>query len=311
MSRPSIPDDWPPLAYETWAETQATLHMWTQIVGKIRMALTAPVNHWWHVPLYVTARGLSTSPMPVDGRTLEIAFDFVTHQLRIDCSNGAGERMALKPRSVADFYRKLMSALERLHVGVSIWTTPCEVEAPIPFEADETHAAYDPAAAHRFWRALVQADRVMKDFRGGFIGKASPVHFFWGSFDLAVTRFSGRPAPPHPGSAVLPASVSREAYSHEVSSCGFWPGAPGVPALFYAYAYPQPEGFAEAPVRPAQARWDAALGEFVLPYDAVRQAAGPDEAVLDFFQSTYEAEADLARWPRRALERPIRQGAAA
>ncbi|HEV2532168.1 DUF5996 family protein [Phenylobacterium sp.] len=306
----AVKDDWPPLSYDDWADTQATLHMWTQVVGKIRMALSPPVNHWWHVPLYVTSRGLTTSPMPVGGRTLEITFDFVTHQLRLDCSNGAGERLALKPRSVADFYRKLMAALERLHVRAPIWTTPCEVEAPIPFERDETHASYDPAAAHRFWRALVQADRVMKAFRGRFLGKASPVHFFWGSFDLAVTRFSGRPAPPHPGSPLAPASVSREAYSHEVSSCGFWPGGPGVAPLFYAYAYPEPEGFAETGVRPEAAGWNKALGEFVLPYEAVRAAGSPDEALLAFFQSTYEAAAVTARWPRRALERPDGLGAA-
>jgi len=303
MILPAAADDWPALAYDDWADTQATLHMWTQIVGKIRMALTSPVNHWWHVPLYVTSRGLTTSPMPVGGRTLEIAFDFVTHQLRLDCSNGAGERLALKPRSVADFYRKLMAALARLQVFPRIWTTPCEVEAPIPFERDETHCAYDPVAAHRFWRALVQADRVMKAFRGRFIGKASPVHFFWGSFDLAVTRFSGRPAPPHPGSPVLPASVSREAYSHEVSSCGFWPGGPDAAPMFYAYAYPEPEGFAEAAVSPPATHWDKAMGEFVLPYEAVRTAGDPDETLLAFFQTTYEAAAVAARWPRRALER--------
>lgn len=240
------PRDWPPLAYEDWADTAATLHMWTQVVGKVRMALTPPVNHWWHVPLYVSARGLTTSPMPAGGRTLEIAFDFIAHRLEVTCSDGACEYLALEPKSVAAFYRELMAALGRLGVRPQIWTVPCEVENPIPFEADEAHAAYDPEAVQRFWRVLVQADRVMKAFRGRFIGKASPVHFFWGSFDLAVTRFSGRRAPPHPGSPVLPAAVSRQAYSHEVSSCGFWPGAPGVEAIFYAYAYPEPAGFAEA-----------------------------------------------------------------
>jgi len=303
MKAAAAHEDWPPLAYEDWADTQATLHMWTQIVGKVRMRLSAPVNHWWHVPLYVTARGLTTSPMPVGGRTLEIAFDFVAHELRIDCSNGARERLALKPRSVADFYRELMAALARLDISAPIWTTPCEVEDPIPFERDEIHASYDPAAAHRFWRALVQADRVMKAFRGRFIGKASPAHFFWGSFDLAVTRFSGRSAPPHPGSALLPASVSREAYSHEVSSCGFWPGGPGAPPMFYAYAYPEPAGFEDGAVRPAAAHWNKSLGEFVLPYADVRAAADPDAALFDFFQSTYEAAADLAHWPRTELER--------
>jgi hypothetical protein len=303
MTAASDRDGWPALAYADWAETQATLHMWTQVVGKIRMALTPPVNHWWHVPLYVTARGLTTSPMPCGGRTLEIAFDVLADELRLDCSDGAGERIALQPMSVAAFYKAVMAALGRLGVSVHIWTTPCEVETPIPFERDEAHASYDAAAARRFWRALVQADAVMKAFRGRFLGKASPVHFFWGSFDLAVTRFSGRRAPPHPGSAVLPASVSREAYSHEVSSCGFWPGGPGFEPLFYAYAYPEPAGFPGAAVRPAAARWDAGLGEFVLPYAEVRAAADPEAALLDFLQSTYAAAADLAHWPRDALER--------
>lgn len=303
MTGAGASDDWPALAYTDWADTQATLHMWTQIVGKIRMALTPAVNHWWHVPLYVTARGLTTSPMPCGGRTLEIAFDFLGDELRLDCSDGAGERIALKPMSVAAFYRAVIAALGRLGVAARIWTTPCEVENPIPFERDEVHAAYDAEAVRRFWRALVQADEVMKAFRGRFLGKASPVHFFWGSFDLAVTRFSGRRAPPHPGSAMLPASVSREAYSHEVSSCGFWPGGPGFAPLFYAYAYPEPDGFRGAAVRPAAARWDAGLQEFVLPYDAVRTAGSPREALLDFFQSTYQAAVDLAHWPREALER--------
>ncbi|MDB5418438.1 MAG: hypothetical protein JWP50_1857 [Phenylobacterium sp.] len=311
MSPPAAPQDWPPLVYEDWADTQATLHMWTQVVGKIRMALSPPVNHWWHVTLYVTARGLSTSPMPIGGgRSLEIAFDFLAHELRFDCSDGAGERLPLKAQSVAAFYNQVLAALARLGVSVHIWTTPCEVENPIPFERDETHASYDPAAAQTFWRVLVQADRVMKEFRGRFLGKASPAHFFWGSFDMAVTRFSGRPAAPHPGSPVLPASVSVEAYSHEETSCGFWPGAPGVPPLFYAYAYPEPAGFAAASVRPEAARWDTTLGEFVLPYDAARRAADPDAAVLAFFQSTYGAAADLAGWPRAELERPASQGAA-
>jgi hypothetical protein len=305
VTPPAAGDAWPPLAYEAWADTQATLHLWTQVVGKVRMALAPPVNHWWHVPLYVTARGLTTSSMPIGaGRTLEIAFDFLAHQLRLDCSDGCAETIRLEPRSVADFHAQVMAALDRLGVAVHIWTTPCEVENPIPFEQDETHASYDAAAAQVFWRALVQADRVMKAFRGRFLGKASPVHFFWGSFDLAVTRFSGRPAPPHPGSPLAPASVSGEAYSHEVSSCGFWPGAPGVEPVFYAYAYPEPAGFAQAPVRPAAAGWNATLGEFTLPYEAVRTATDPDAALLDFLQSTYAAAADLAHWPRSALERP-------
>jgi hypothetical protein len=302
--------DWPALAYDDWADTAQTLHMWTQIVGKVRMALTPPVNHWWHVPLYVSARGLTTSPIPAGGRNVEIVFDFLEHQLRIICSDGQRELVALRPISVAQFYRETMAALARLGVRPRIWTTPCEVEHPIPFELDEVHRSYDGEAAQRFWRALAQADRVMKAFRGLFIGKASPVHFFWGSFDLAVTRFSGRRAPPHPGSAIVAASVSREAYSHEVSSCGFWPGGPGTAPLFYAYAYPEPPGFADVPVQPAGAHWDAGLGEFILPYEVVRSAADPDKALLAFFQATYEAAADLASWPRDELERNPPQGGA-
>ena len=304
-----LPEDWPALAYAQWADTAQTLHMWTQVVGKVRMALTPAMNHWWHVPLYVTARGLTTSPMPYGGRTIEATFDFVAHRLTIDCSDGHCEIVRLEPMSVATFYRQTMAALERLGVSVRIWTQPCEVEGPIPFETDEVHHAYDAEAAHRFWRVLVQADRVLRLFRARFIGKASPVHFFWGSFDMAVTRFSGRRAPPHPGSPVLPASVSREAYSHEVSSCGFWPGAPGTDAMFYAYAYPEPPGFARASVRPRIARWDATLGEFVLPYDTMRQAHSPDFALLNFLQSTYEAAADLGHWPRGELERRAPQPA--
>lgn len=294
---------WPALAYDDWADTAATLHMWTQIVGKVRMTLTPPMNHWWHVPLYVNARGLTTSPIPLAGRDLEIAFDFLDHRLHVTCSDGRDDGFPLGPISVAAFYRQLMALLDRLGVEVRIWTRPCEVADPIPFEADETHHAYDAEATQRFWRVLVQADRLMKVFRGRYLGKASPVHFFWGSFDLAVTRFSGRRAPEHAGSQLLPASVSREAYSHEVSSCGFWPGGPGFEPLFYAYAYADPPGFAAADVRPSAASWDAGLGEFVLPYAAVRAAADPDAAVLDFFQSTYEAAADLGGWPREDLER--------
>jgi hypothetical protein len=277
--------------------------MWTQIVGKLRMALTPPVNHWWHVPLYVSARGLTTSPIPVDGRSIEIAFDFLEHRLRIACSDGRMETVALRPVSVAQFYRETFAALAALGVTAHIWTMPCEVENAIPFDADEVHRSYDADAAQRFWRVLAQADRVMKAFRARFIGKASPVHFFWGSFDLAVTRFSGRRAPAHPGSPLSPASVSVEAYSHEVSSCGFWPGAPGIGPMFYAYAYPEPAGFKAAAVRPDAAGFDASLGEFVLPYEAVRAAGDPDALLLDFFQSTYEAAADLAGWPRAELER--------
>jgi hypothetical protein len=300
--------DWPALAYDDWADTAQTLHMWTQVVGKVRMALTPAVNHWWHVPFYVNACGLTTSPIPVGGRNLEIVFDFLDHQLRIACSDGQSQTFALRPISVAQFYRETFAALAHLGVSPRIWTVPCEVENPIPFDADETHRSYDAEAAQRFWRVLVQADRVMKLFRARFIGKASPVHFFWGSFDLAVTRFSGRRAPPHPGSPLAPPSVSLEAYSHEVSSCGFWPGAPGYPPLFYAYAYPEPAGFADA-VQPPVANWDASLGEYVLAYDAVRTAPDPDAALLAFFQSTYAAAADLAAWPRSELERQPTAGA--
>ncbi len=294
---------WPALAYDDWADTAQTLHMWTQIVGKIRMALTPPVNHWWHVPLYVSARGLTTSPMPVEGRSVEIVLDFLDHQLRITCSDGQTEAFPLRPMSVAAFYAAVMAALARLGVSVHIWTTPCEVENPIPFEADEIHKSYDAEAAQRFWRVLVQANRAMQAFRAEFIGKVSPIHFFWGSFDLAVTRFSGRRAPAHPGSPLSPASVSVEAYSHEVSSCGFWPGEPGIAPVFYAYAYPEPAGFAHAAVRPATGRWEPSLGEFVLPYDAMRASPTPDADLQAFLQSTYEAAADLAHWPRAELER--------
>lgn len=294
--------DWPPLPYDDWAPTAATLHLWTQVVGKVRMALTPPVNHWWHVPLYVSARGLTTSPIPDRGRSFEIEFDFLDHRLDITCSDGAREALDLRPMSVADFHAAVMAALARLGVRARIWTTPCELPDPIPFEKDRLHRTYDPAAAQRFWRVLVQADRVMKVFRGRFIGKSSPVHFFWGSFDLAVTRFSGRRAPAHPGSAVLPASVSLEAYSHEVSSCGFWPGGPGQEPVFYAYAYPEPRGFRDADAT-RLSHYDEGLGEFILPYEAARLSHAPDFAVLNFFQRAYEAAADLGGWPRAELDR--------
>jgi hypothetical protein len=303
MSPAAAHEDWPDLAYEAWAPTAATLHMWTQIVGKVRMALTPPVNHWWHVPLYVTGRGLTTSPIPWKGRSFEIAFDFIDHRLDVICSDGRTESLPLRPQSVAAVYAWLMAALGRLGIAVRIWTMPSEVPQPIAFEKDVLHRSYDPDAAQRFWRVLVHADRVMKLFRGRFIGKASPTHFFWGSFDLASTRFSGRPAPPHPGSEILPASVSQEAYSHEVWSCGFWPGGPGVEPTFYAYAYPEPRGFRDAHVHPRSARYDESLGEFMLPYEAVRRAHAPDFALLIFFQSTYDAAADLGGWPRATLER--------
>ncbi len=296
---------WPSLPLAEWRDTYATLHMWTQIVGKVRLAQTPWVNHSWHVPLYVTSRGLTTSPIAHGTRTFEIAFDFVDHALVVAASDGRVRTLALQPRTVADFYRELMAILSDLGIPVRIHAKPNEVDPAIPFADDRGHAAYDAEYANRFWRILVQGDRVMKIFRAGFLGKCSPVHFFWGSFDLAVTRFSGRPAPPHPGGVPnFPDWIAREAYSHEVSSCGFWPGGGPLPMpVFYAYAYPEPAGFAAAAVRPASAGYNADLHEFVLPYDAVRTAADPDATLLAFLQSTYEAAADLAHWDRPALER--------
>ncbi len=293
---------WPELPFEAWQETYATLHLWTQIVGKIRLALTPMCNHWWQTTLYVTARGLTTSPIPYRALSFQIDFDFIDHELHIETSHGAKESVALFPRSVADFYEELMARLHSLGIDAAIWTVPVEIVDRTPFEQDRGHAAYDPDYAQRFWRALVQVDRVLKEFRSRFTGKVSPVHFFWGSFDLAVTRFSGRRAPEHPGAPNVARFVMREAYSHEVSSCGFWPGAGlGRPA-FYAYAYPAPEGFGEYPVQPGEAHYNAGFGEFLLPYDAVRTASAPDEALLAFLQSTYEAAANLARWDRASLE---------
>ena len=302
MSEPDWPE-LPPTA--AWADTTATLHLWLQIVGKIRLALSPPTNHSWHVTLYVTTRGLSTGPIPHGRRTFDILFDFTSHQLAIETSDGQSAAVPLRAQTVASFYRRVMEQLDALGLSVRIHARPNEVAEPIPFDRDEAHAAYDPGAAHRFWRALVQADRVFKQFRARFIGKCSPVHFFWGAPDLAVTRFSGRKAPEHPGGIPnLPDAVTREAYSHEVSSCGFWWGGGAVPyAAFYAYAYPQPEGFAAARIEPADAFFSADLGEFILPYDAVRQSPSPDETLLRFLQTTYEAAANLAKWDRAALER--------
>lgn len=298
-------DTWPSLPLEEWKDTYATLHMWTQIVGKVRFAQTPWINHSWHVTLYVTCRGLTTSPIPYGVRTFQIDFDFIDHKLVIETSDGDVRLIDLKPRSVADFYREVMAKLRELGLDIHIHTLPNEVADPVPFEKDEQHASYDPDYANRFWRILVQTDRVFKEFRARFIGKCSPVHFFWGSFDMAVTRFSGRTAPPHPGGVPhLPDVVAREAYSHEVSSCGFWPGGGPVPyPVFYAYAYPAPEGFKDARVKPGGAFYNTDLGEFLLPYDEVRKAGRPDAMLLDFLQSTYEAAANLARWKRQALER--------
>jgi hypothetical protein len=296
---------WPQLVYEEWKDTQATLHLWTQMVGKVRLARTPWVNHSWHVPFYVSARGLTTSPIPGGVRMFEMEFDFLEHQLVIRTTEGHIEQIRLGPRSVADFHQELFSRLKELGLETTIRTTPSEIADGIPFEKDRVHAAYDPEYVTRFWRVLVQVDRVLKAFRSGFIGKVSPVHFFWGSFDLAVTRFSGRTAPPHPGGIPnLPDWVAREAYSHEVSSCGFWPGGEVLPeAVFYAYAYPEPAGFKSAAVLPAGAYYHSNLGEFVLPYGVVREASSPDGVLLEFLQTSYEAAADLGGWNRASLER--------
>lgn len=296
--------DWPELPYAAWRDSLETLQLWTQIVGKIRLSKSPWLNHSWHVALYVTPRGLTTSPIPDGARTFQIDFDFIDHLLRIETSDGARKQIPLTAQSVAKFYAAVMAALAELHIEVTIDETPNELPAPIRFSQDQQHASYDPDAVQRFSQILVNVDRVLKQFRTGFLGKASPVHFFWGSFDLAVTRFSGRRAPQHPGGVPhLPDEVAREAYSHEVSSAGFWPGGGAIdyPA-FYSYAYPAPDGFAGAKVRPDAAFFSQELGEFILPYDAVRTAANPDEALLAFLQSTYEAAADAAKWDRDALE---------
>ncbi len=291
---------WPELPLDQWKDTYATLHMWTQIVGKVRLALSPHLNHWWEVPLYVSASGLTTSPIPYRDILFEIEFDFIDHQLSIHLSDGHAATLALEPRSVARFYREFMAMLRDLDITVKIWKMPCEVPDPIPFDKDEQHASYDADYAHRFWRILQSADTVFKEFRAGFIGKASPVHFFWGSFDLAVTRFSGRPAPERKGADI----ITREAYSHEVSSAGFWPGGGDVKgAAFYSYAAPEPAGFSAAPVRPRPAFYNTALSEYLLMYDDVRRAESPRLALMDFLQSTYEAAATLGKWDRASLER--------
>jgi hypothetical protein len=292
------------LPLQAWQDTCTTLHMWTQVVGKIRLKLAPRINHWWGATLYTTTRGLTTSPVPYGRRSFAIDFDFVDHVLRITTSDGTGRSFSLKPMPVAEFFDKTMRALRELDVDVEIFTRPVEVEEAIPFEADNQHASYDADAVHCFWRALVQADRVLTQFRARFIGKVSPVHFFWGAFDLAATRFSGRVAPKHRGGVPNCADwVMEEAYSHEVSSAGFWPGAGVGEASFYAYAYPVPAGFTDYPVRPEAAYFHQALGEFVLPYEAVRRANDPDQTLLSFLQTTYEAAAVSAGWDRRALER--------
>ena len=299
-----VSNSWPSLPFAGWQDTAITLHMWTQIVGKVRLTLSPWTNQSWHVTLYVTSRGLTTSPIPHGTSTFEIRFDFIDHELRILKSDGAARVLKLRPQPVAKFYREVMNALAEMELPVTINMTPNEIENPIPFDQDEEHRSYEREYANRFWRVLVQSDRVFKEFRSRFCGKCSPVHFFWGSFDLAVTRFSGRPAPPHPGGVPhLPDAITREAYSQEVSSLGFWPGNVAMPTpVFYSYAYPEPPGFAEAKIQPGAAFYEPKLHEFILPYDAVRSAENPDEALLEFAQSAYDAASKLAKWDRASLE---------
>jgi hypothetical protein len=291
---------WPELPLQAWRDTYATLHLWTQVVGKIRLALSPRINHWWEVPLYVNARGLTTSAIPYGDEIFEVQFDFIGHKLRIETSWGSNKTLPLQPESVADFYAEFMAALESLGITVKIWTMPVEVPNPIRFEDDTQHASYDPEYANRFWRLLILCNSVFQEFRAGFIGKESPVHFFWGSFDLCVTRFSGRRAPERAGADI----ITREAYSHEVISAGFWPGGGDIKgAAFYVYAAPEPAGFSEHKVRPAEAFYHPQMKEFLLMYDDVRRAPSPRQALLDFLQSTYDAGADLAHWDRKELER--------
>ena len=295
------PECWPELPLDSWQDTRFTLHMWTQIVGKVRLALTPLVNHWWNVPLYVTASGLTTSRIPYGEVSFELWFDFLRHQLVLETSRGLLKSIPLAPRSVADFYQEVMLMLHSAGIEVKIWHMPVEIPNPIPFDQDTIHASYDPRAAEKFWRILSSVDSVFNQFRAEFVGKSSPVHFFWGSFDLAVSRFSGRRAPERPGADAM----TREAYSHEVSSVGFWPGNAGVSdAAFYSYIVPEPQGFKQASVRPNAAGYNTQLGEFLLPYEDVRKAQSPSAALLDFCHSTYEAGATFGIWDREALERP-------
>jgi hypothetical protein len=298
-------NDWPDLPLTAWSETCDTLHLWSQIAGKVIMTLTPLINHWWNVTFHVTARGMAKRVIPFRGRVFDIVFDFIDHRLDIAASDGRVESIALKPMTVADFYAEFMARLHRLGIEADIWSMPCEIEDCVQFDQDRVHAQYDPAYVQKFHQALLQADRVMNEFRGRFIGKTSPVHFFWGSFDLAVTRFSGRTAPPPKGSTPNTADwVIAEAYSHEVSSCGFWPGNGGFGyAAFYVYAYPEPEGYGDTRLATAEASYNKELGQFILPYDAVRLARDPDALLLGFLQETYAAAADLAKWDRGALER--------
>ncbi|MGC2694953.1 MAG: DUF5996 family protein [Candidatus Angelobacter sp.] len=300
---------WPELPLDAWRDTRDTLHMWTQIVGKVRLALTPKTNHWWNVALNISARGLTTSVIPYGDRVFEIEFDFLEHQLHIKTCDPATRTLSLAPRSVADFYAEFMSALRSLNIDVKIWNMPVEIPDPIAFDQDRVHASYDKEYARRFWRALVSVDDVFKVFRSRFIGKSSPVHFFWGSFDLAVTRFSGRPAPPRSDPDPVLRKIMREAYSHEVISAG-WPGTGDMKdAAFYTYAAPQPQGYAQQKVRPAAALYQEQMGEFLLMHEDVRRAGSPTETLLDFLQSTYEAGANLGQWDRKALERPLEPAA--
>ena len=296
-------NNWPTLKFAEWQDTLATLHMWTQVVGKIRLRQTPLVNHWWNVPLYVSARGLTTSTMPYEDRIFEIEFDFIDHQLLIECSDGSTTALRLRPQSVADFYAEVMAALRGLGMKIKIWTMPVEIPNPIRFEQDHIHASYDAEYASRFWRALVRMDDVLKEFRARFIGKVSPVHFFWGSFDLAVTRFSGRPAPEREGADLM----TREAYSHEVISHGWWPGNKDMEAAFYSYTTPEPPGLSnivgQGKILPTETFYSSEMKEFFLLYEDVRSAASPEKALMDFCQTTYEAGASLANWDRASLER--------
>ncbi|WP_433868522.1 DUF5996 family protein [Saccharopolyspora sp. CA-218241] len=294
--------DWPVLRVDDWAETRRTLHMWMQVIGKVRLALGPMVNHWWQVPLYLSARGLTTSPMPHRGRLLEIEFDFWDHELHLRSSAGPTRHLVLESQPVAAFYQRVLDVLAELGMPVRIDTTPTEVTEAIPFPRDTQHSTYDAGQAHLFWKQLVAVQQVFTEFRARFIGKVSPVHFFWGAMDLATTRFSGRPAPRHPGGAPHCADwVMVEGYSHELSSAGFWPGG-SAEGTFYSYAYPEPPGYAERPVEPAAAGYDRQVGEFLLPYQAVRSAADPRGALLEFLQTTYAAAAEAGRWDRQALE---------